>query len=232
VLVSFIVFGSLTSFAQSLKEFGFGTGWYYSSFKDDNVSPTSGKGSSMPIAVFFRAGNPKTRHQVYFSYAQERLKTEFLLNRTNTFYLQYAHLKRITFLKKGNLFSGGAIDLNGILMKYSEQGNSYSYSYPFSTLESSGSLGPSLLVEFPIRNKDKFSLQAWTALVGYVFGSQRGLATIGDFFKTGVRASYSKSLSKNWDVCFEYQLLSQSLNKFESTLWTNHQIALFFVCKF
>jgi hypothetical protein len=216
-------------------QIGFGTGWYYKSFYDQSISESSDTGYSMPLLLFFRSNTEKNRHHLQLLFTAPTLTSPNLLVRDQTGCLQYAYHRMTGYLKKNiNLFVGGLIELNGSYLRYSEKGNSYSYSYPFTTLESNGSLSPSVLVEMPLKN-DKITIQAWTAIVGYNFGGlkyERGWVWIGDFSNTGARISYSKYFSNSWEGRVDYQFQYFTLTKIESISSYVHQFNFSLVYKF
>lgn len=224
------------SFAQkSEKQFGLGTGWYFHDFKDPTIATSSNTGSSVSLLLFFRSNGEKNRHHIQMLYAAPSLRSTYLLAREQTGYLQYAYHRKIGMLKeKINLYGGCLAELGGSRSSYSEIGNSYSYSYPFTTIETIAYLSPSLLAEM-ISRKNKFGIQLWTALVGYKLGGSkayRGWVGVGDFSNTGSRASYSRFFSNNWEGRMDYQFQYYTSKKYEGTSSISHQVNFSVVYKF
>jgi hypothetical protein len=227
---------STSSFGQkSEKQLGLGTGWYYHSFSDPTIATSSNTGSSVPILLFFRSNGEKNRHHVQILYAAPTLKSTYLLAREQTGYLQYAYHRKIGIMKNAvHFFGGGVVDANSSYFKYSETGNSYSYSYPFTTIEAITSLSPSLLAEMPL-GKDKLDIQIWSAILGYKLGGSkdvRGWVGVGNFWNTGYRVSYRRYFSDHWDARIDYQFQYYTLKKYEIISSLAHQINFCFVYKF
>jgi hypothetical protein len=234
LLINLLTF-SFVSFGQkSAKQFGFGTGWYHHEFKDQAVATSVNKGSSIPILLFFRSNGEKNRHHLQFSFTPLKLESTYLLTQEKVICFQYAYHKKLTEINGFSFYGGGLIEMNAFFLKYSEKNNSYSYSFPFSTLESHGSLNPSILIEKSL-SKQKFTVQGWFALFGYVFGGlvyERGWVGIGDFMNTGVRVSYSRYFSDHWEGRLDYQFQHYSLAKYENTSSSAHQVYFSMVYKF
>ncbi len=188
---------SLQAYGQSIsdKQIGFSVGVYNKGFKDESISASRNSGTSMSFLLFFRSNDAGKRLHLQLLLSAPTLTSTNLLTRDKSGYLHYSQHRRIKNLKNNvNLFLGGVAEINGAYLKYSERGNSYSYSNPFATLESNVSLSPSALLEMPF-GTSAITVQAWTALVGYSFGgfkNARGWVWIKDFSNTGVRASYTK----------------------------------------
>lgn len=227
---------SLHGYAQSVndKQIGFGTGVYNKTFQDEAVSASNNSGTSMSILFFFRSDNAGTRHHVQLLLTAPHLTSNNLLTRDKSGYLQYSQHRCIkNFKNNARFLVGGVGEINGSYLKYSERGNSYSYSYPFTTLESNISLSPSVLFEMPF-GADLLTMQAWTAIMGYSFGgfkNARGLVWTGDFSNTGARVSYTKYFSTRWEGRLDYQFQYYILTKFETTSSVVHQMNFFIVYK-
>jgi hypothetical protein len=235
-VVLFFLTLPIVSFGQkSEKQFGFGTGWYHQDFNDPTISTSTNTGSSMSVQLFFRSNSENNRHNLQLLYAAPSLNSTYLLTRVQTEYFQYAYHRKIGMVKSKIHFFGGVVfDINFSFLKYSEIGNSYSYSNPFKWIESIGSLSPSAIIEVPFR-KDKLNIQAWFALTGYVFGgakSQRGSVSIRDFSNFNSRISYSRYFSDRWEGRVDYQLQLYTLSKYESLSSVVHQLNFSLVYKF
>lgn len=198
-----------SSFAQrSEKQIGLGTGWYYHSVKDASISATSQTGGSMSLLLFYRANGLKNRHHVQLLYAEPSLRLSYLLAREQPVNIQYAYHRKIGTIKDVSFYGGMVADLNFLYSRYSERGNSYTYSNPYKTGEINCSFSPSLLIERPM-GKSMISVQAWRNIAGYVyvFGFRfiRGFVDINDFSSAGIRVSYNQYFSERWATRIEYQ---------------------------
>ncbi len=187
----------------------------------------------MSIVLFFRSNEENNRHHLQLLLAAPNLTSPSLLVRDQAAHFQYAYHRRIKNHSNIRFFAGGLVEINGSHLKYSEGNNSYSYSYPFTTLESNASLSPSVLFEVPLASS-AFTVQAWTAIVGYNFGgfnNARGWMWAGDFSNTGTRVSYSKHFSSHWEGRLDYQFQYYTSTKFETISSVVHQINLLLVLK-
>jgi hypothetical protein len=235
ISVVFVLFAASSFGQKSEKQIGLGTGWYYHRFKDASISATSQTGGSMSLLLFFRANGLKNRHHVQLLYAEPSLRSTYLLAREQPVNIQYAYHRKIATIKEIIFFGGIVTDINLLYSRYSEMGNSHTYSNPYKAGEMNCSFSPSLLIEIPL-SKNKISVQAWRNIAGYVyiFGVRdiRGVVDINDFSSAGIRVSYNQNFSERWAGRIEYQTQYWTKSKKEDVTSIAQQVNFSLVYKF
>jgi hypothetical protein len=211
VLLTSNLFSSKNACSQiQEKQFGLGIGWFNRNFSDKSVTASNSSGSSVGVTTFFRSNGLKDRHHIQILYATPNSQSNYILTRELTGFLQYAYHRKVARLGDVDLFVGSVLDVTGAQRKHSEIGNFVSYSSPFSEVDAMLLLSPSLLSEFA-KKDHRLSLQLWFTLLG----ASRSSNTLGtswgsltDFCRIEIRASYSKSVSTNLRIRFDYQVQS------------------------